>query len=309
MNKLFSIIVPVYNRGKLLEQTLQSIYNSLYRPLELILVDNGSTDDSLECCWRFKEKHEEPDFCIKVLSEKKPGASAARNKGAAEANGSYLYFFDSDDEMSDDYLSDMSAIIADAEFWDLIVVRTRLILNDGKVMVRKSTFRSSVTDQILTGMLSTQSLFIKKDFFFQVGGWNEHIFRWNDWELGIRCLMSTPRVYWEKKIYHRIYSHPDSITGVSFLKDKDIFSIVIKHVRKMILSYPYHSVAPLRALNVRAVWLAANYSLENKDDGKNMLYKVLEKEPSKRYKMLYRVFYMYVRKGGRGVWRIARWFI
>ena len=88
-----SIVMPVYNASICLKETLDSIINQSYRDLEIICVDDGSTDDSLEIL----EQYEEKDKRFRILKQRNQYAGAARNAGLSEATGEYIMFLDSDD--------------------------------------------------------------------------------------------------------------------------------------------------------------------------------------------------------------------
>jgi len=92
-NPLISIIVPVYNVETYLPKCLDSIINQTYENLEIIIVNDGSTDNSPQIC----EKYAKQDSRIKLLHKKNGGLSSARNAGLDIANGEYLGFVDSDD--------------------------------------------------------------------------------------------------------------------------------------------------------------------------------------------------------------------
>ena len=107
MNKgLVSIIVPVYNAGKWIEDTILSVKSQTYKDWELILVDDGSSDDSVEVMKRFEADN------IRIIlysdsetaSGKNHGAAYARNRGVKEASGRYICFIDADDLWSPDKL-------------------------------------------------------------------------------------------------------------------------------------------------------------------------------------------------------------
>ena len=95
---LVSVIVPVYNSEKNLEKCIESILQQTWKNLEIILVDDGSTDNSPAIC---DELHKR-DIRIHVIHQKNQGVSCARNVGLECANGEYIAFVDSDDELSVD---------------------------------------------------------------------------------------------------------------------------------------------------------------------------------------------------------------
>lgn len=92
---LISVIVPVYNAGATISRCIDSILLQSYRDVEIILVDDGSTDDSLSICNAFAVRRDN----VKVLSQENAGPSAARNNGLDHANGEYIAFVDSDDHI------------------------------------------------------------------------------------------------------------------------------------------------------------------------------------------------------------------
>lgn len=93
MQDLISIVVPVYNCEKYLEECLESLCSQTYKNTEIICVDDGSTDSSVDLLKSIAEK----DSRVKILSQKNAGAGAARNYGLSVAKGKYIYFFDADD--------------------------------------------------------------------------------------------------------------------------------------------------------------------------------------------------------------------
>ena len=97
---IISIIVPVYNTSLYLEQCLNSIHNQSFKDYEVICVDDGSSDNSLDIL----RKYEKVINNCKVISQKNSGVSAARNRGLKEAKGDYIIFIDSDDFAKENYL-------------------------------------------------------------------------------------------------------------------------------------------------------------------------------------------------------------
>lgn len=106
-----SIVIPVYNGGKHIGSTLRSILGSSYQNLELLLIDDGSTDGSLEICRKWAKK----DARIKVYHKENEGIAATRNYGIERATGEYLCFCDQDDIVDKScYSMQLSKMEADA---------------------------------------------------------------------------------------------------------------------------------------------------------------------------------------------------
>jgi len=93
-----SVIVPVYNRERYLAEAIESVFTQEYHQIEVIVVDDGSTDNSAEVANRFRSK-------VKYFYQHRSGASAARNRGAVLSKGQYLAFLDSDDVWKENKLA------------------------------------------------------------------------------------------------------------------------------------------------------------------------------------------------------------
>jgi len=102
-----SVIIPVYNKARYIEKTINSILNQTYTNFELIIVDDGSTDGSEKICDEYSKK----DSRIKVIHIKNGGVSNARNIGLSIAKGMYIQFIDSDDYIDKNMFEDLSIIM------------------------------------------------------------------------------------------------------------------------------------------------------------------------------------------------------
>lgn len=100
---VISIVIPVYNVESFLEDSLNSVINQTFEDFEVICVDDGSTDNSLEILNDFKNK----DFRVKVIAQKNKGNGGARNTGLKHATGEYVYFMDADDVLFENALEKM----------------------------------------------------------------------------------------------------------------------------------------------------------------------------------------------------------
>lgn len=101
---MISVIVPVYNVERLLAKCLDSLLAQTYKDIELVLVDDGSTDGSGKICDEYAEREDR----IKVVHQKNLGVSVARNHGLDVASGDYVCFVDSDDYVTENYLSNFT---------------------------------------------------------------------------------------------------------------------------------------------------------------------------------------------------------
>ena len=135
---LISVIVPVYNVKDYLERCLQSICGQTYRNLEILLIDDGSSDGSGELCDLFARK----DARVKVVHQKNAGQSAARNRGLEMAQGEYLGFVDSDDWIEPDMYAFLYRLLAknDAD----ISICSHYMETGVKTRVKHSSGRSTV---------------------------------------------------------------------------------------------------------------------------------------------------------------------
>lgn len=116
MNPLISIIVPVYNVENYLRKCLESIINQTYKNLEIILINDGSTDNSGKICDEYAGK----DNRVKVIHNENRGVSHSRNCGLDIAKGEYILFIDSDDTVKNNYVFEMVKEVREKDY-DLIV--------------------------------------------------------------------------------------------------------------------------------------------------------------------------------------------
>ncbi len=117
----YSFIVPVYNTSKYLKKCLDSLAGQTFKSFEIIIVNDGSTDNSKNVISEYKKKYKN----IKVVNQKNGGLSMARNNGVKEATGKYLIFIDSDDYVETNLLKEVDNEIDDSE-----VLRFQVITED-----------------------------------------------------------------------------------------------------------------------------------------------------------------------------------
>ena len=220
-----SVVVPYRNRAHLLGRMLGSVTFPEKEMVELLLVDNGSTDEAPSMATEFARwaeqrwADEKADCRLVVRLESCPNGNAcdARNAGLRMARGRWVYFFDSDDQLSPGFFDRLGSELRRRKGIQLLALHTMAVSSDGVPLKRRGRSTDSPANQILTGVLSTQSMVFDRDFLVGIGGWNNRLPKWNDWELGVRTLLARPRMEWvDGCVFHRIYLHADSITGADF---------------------------------------------------------------------------------------------
>lgn len=152
---IVSIVVPVYNAADYLPQLLESVKGQTFQDYELILVDDGSSDKSLEILENYRTK----DPRIRVIHQENSGASAARNRGIEEARGEYLSFLDADDEIEPDMLQEMVMNSKKSQS-ELIVCGMYLDIMDQKGQVMDSSLMAEPA-QVVVGNQEIRKYVIK----------------------------------------------------------------------------------------------------------------------------------------------------
>lgn len=146
-----SIIIPIYNAEEYLEKCVESVLNQTEKDIEVILVDDGSKDNSLKICRSYSER----DKRVRVIHQENAGVSAARNKGIKIASGKYIGFVDSDDWIEPDMyktlLEKADKTLADIVMCDLLTVYSTgktqedtITQLPGSLILEKSDFTPSL---------------------------------------------------------------------------------------------------------------------------------------------------------------------
>lgn len=266
-----SIIIPVYNRATVVPATLQSVVAQTHRPLQVILVDNYSTDDTLRVLENFKKEHPGEGFNVIVTREEHHTAGAARNHGFELATGEWVIFFDSDDLMDERLVESYVKVIERAERkgrpLDLISARSTLVFPDGGERQAPFHKRDLFANHLLHGQLATQRYAVRRGFFASTDGWNIDLPGWNDWELGLRLLLAKPHVAYMGGKSRITINHngADSITGTEFHSRQGqwehVIDIMKGELRSSLLK-PALRQRFERLLEYRRMVLAAQYQRE-----------------------------------------------
>ena len=187
---LVSIVVPTRNRVELLERALASVFAQTHRPLEVVVVDDGSTDGTADFLVAARHQASEAGCYFRTEHAGGTGAPKARNQGAAVASGSFVMFFDSDDILYPDAIATLLNH-ASRNHADICYGRVQHQTADGRVRDKFWGKPLRGTDDDLFSLTwQTMCALYSRAAVERIGPWNEQLRIWQDWEFCIRAIAS-----------------------------------------------------------------------------------------------------------------------
>jgi glycosyltransferase involved in cell wall biosynthesis len=216
---LVSIIIPLYNAEKYIAQTIRSAMAQTWPDTEIIIVDDGSTDNSLAIAQTFESEN------IRIFRQENKGASAARNRGLLEGKGEYIQFLDADDLLSANKIEDQLNLLrtnpgylcacAMVHFKD--GERHEDIKPDDHWISEGSTnpvdfliklFGGNLLGDTYGGMVTVHSWLSPKNVLDMAGPWNENLTVDDDGEYFCRVILSSNGVLFSDKSFNYYRKHP-----------------------------------------------------------------------------------------------------
>lgn len=183
---LFSIIIPVYNRATIVSSTIDSVLNQDCKDFEIILIDDGSSDGIENTISNYVAEK-----ALIFHTQPNSGVSAARNKGAFLSKGEYLLFLDSDDHVSQNWLSDFEKKINPQNPEIIYCGINRLKDN---ILVEYTNPRNPYKDGKSFGNVIPGSFCLKSTFFNEIGCYDDNLAYGENTELGFRIKLENPSV-------------------------------------------------------------------------------------------------------------------
>lgn len=237
-----SIVIPVYNTENEIQRTIDSLLHQTYPNIEIIVIDDGSTDQSAKIVHEMMQTHSQ----IKYYYQKNQGVSVARNYGIQKATGELLMFVDSDDYVSSDYVSKMVEALED---YDLVVcgVETPGKVNNNFPMVKEKTVVSSLEylKDILTMNNCSYVIWNKlyrKALFNQTHIHFEENYRYEDMIFAYEIALNVHQVvYFLDKLYHYCTRENSYIATIPQNRGKQYIEAILK-VKELLEK---HEIIPL----------------------------------------------------------------
>ena len=228
---MVSVIIPCYNSKKTIQRTLHSVAQQVYKDYEVVIVDDGSVDDTNTVV---KDFFNDLDIKYQYIYQENSGPSSARNNGVSHARGKYVAFLDSDDTWHKDKLSIQMTIIEEKQLnflgstyqYDEFNYNQKL-----DIVLNKFNFYQL----LIKTRFSTPGVVMKKDFFIELGGFDEEMKYAEDNDLWLRAAYKVNYLYMvsEPKLI-RLHKNAYGNTGLSadmFAMYKGELYLLKKHMK------------------------------------------------------------------------------
>ncbi len=200
VNGLASVIIPTHNRAELLNDTLNSVAQQSYRPIEIVVIDDDSTDHTKALVEQFKTKNASSDFIIHYAYFRYKNASLCRNEGLRRCQGEFIQFLDSDDVIHPDKIKKQIELLANEQLdfvWSSTIQFSHQPDWNTQVYVggeyNYATHNELTVAFIRKSLWRTDSGLFKRSACIRTGLWSA-ISMFQDWEYHIRLLAWHPKI-------------------------------------------------------------------------------------------------------------------
>ncbi|MDD4489402.1 MAG: glycosyltransferase family 2 protein [Paludibacter sp.] len=261
---MFSVVIPLYNKAPYIEKAIRSVANQTFQNFELIIIDDGSTDDSLNKTKEILHTLTPPIWQCSVLSQKNAGVSTTRNNGVKYSKYNYIAFLDADDWWDIRFLEEMNDLIHEfpgkgvygSGIYTVKRNNNRIIdLGVDPSFIKGIANYSNLLSKGYTRPVCTGSCVISKKTFNDVGGFHPDLKMGEDFDLFFKCylknglvLLNKPLFYYNQNvdpanraISNKLYSRKESVFfNLNYPEqeyDKDVRHLI--EFLKLRSFYPY----------------------------------------------------------------------
>lgn len=206
-----SVVIPVYNTERYLAEAIGSVLNQTLAAEEIIIVDDGSTDSTMEVAKKF-----EP--AVRIINQPNKGTGTARNRGVLAARGNYLAFLDADDKWTSDKLEVQLAFLQEHPGIDMVFGNVEQFISPELSEEKHGNLRREL--EKMPGF-SAGTMLVKRETFLRVGMFNENltIGEFIDWFTRAKDMGLTFHMFEEIMMQRRIHDANMGITKKDFKKD------------------------------------------------------------------------------------------
>lgn len=284
MKALVSVIVPIYNRERYIERCICSLLEQTYKQIEILVVDDGSTDSSAEIIKGLQQMNRN----LKYYYQENQGVSIARNKAIGEAKGKYLLFVDSDDYVSNNFIEDMVQS-AEQNHSELVIAGYTLVYEDKRkrVQVIPKRYEKGITEEWAYRISACWSRLYLKEFWIDnhIAFYQEKNARAEDVPIVLYSNAMAKNITIVKNAGYFYYQHSES--AMNQLRNKVVFRFPYRAFGKMYQrvreqsvwnSRDYFDIGVIKFLAQFTFLIYRNAETEEKDILKRYIVKLLKKD-------------------------------
>jgi glycosyltransferase involved in cell wall biosynthesis len=221
---LVSVIIPVYNRDVFVKEAIESTHTQSYRPIECIVVDDGSTDNTIKIVENLIDKNTDDGFEIKLIKQDNSGAPCARNNGIKNASGEFIQFLDSDDLLYTNKIKDHVSVFQKQEKIDGVYGNWHHGTIESHILVKGEKWEDTVSQFYGGRVIHTLSFLFRRSFINTIGLWDESLNRNQEIDYFLRGALAggnfeyLPKLtgLWREHDGDRIVSSSGAISALAF---------------------------------------------------------------------------------------------
>lgn len=267
--KLVSVILPTYNRAWSLCRAIDSVLNQSYSPLELIIVDDGSTDETKKVLEKYKG--------VKLFFQANSGVSTARNHGLGQASGQLISFIDSDDEWEVDKIKKQVEYLEHNKDYCWVHSNEKWIRN-GKFVNQMKKHTKAGGDQFLRSLelciISPSSVLMKKVIVDEFKGFREDFPVCEDYDLWLKLTSKYKIGFIDEPLVIKYGGHEDQLSTQYFAMDYYRVNSILWCLNNLDLS-PEHKEFAIRAFKDKCEVLIKGYTKHNNREKLKEIKKLL----------------------------------
>ncbi|NNC51085.1 MAG: glycosyltransferase [Flaviramulus sp.] len=240
MTPFFSVVIPLYNKEAFIETTIKSVLNQTFKDYEIIIINDGSTDKSLDIVKKINSNN------ISVYNNKNNGLSFSRNFGIKRSQANFIAFLDADDIWADNYLETIYNLVQLNKSNFVFATRTKVLKPKNNLSVSHKEFNAFFAKPISNHslfrkyLLNFSAIVIHKNVFDNVGYFKENINYGEDEDFAIRCFTNYELIYYNdpKAFYRQGFTNQLTTPNPNFKKQIPNFDSYLNEENKLVLK-PY----------------------------------------------------------------------
>ncbi len=247
-NSSISIIIPAYNAAKFICQAIDSVFRQTLQPLEIIVIDDASTDQTAQLI----EKYQAP---IRLLKQKKSGVSAARNYGIREAIGEFIAFLDADDVFIEPTNLEKQLAVIKEKDCDLVMSGWKITDENLNKIADRAVWLEVPNLNLFHGIRTVavlpSAMVIRRSKLLEIHGFDESLTNAEDVDLVFRLILAGCRAEWLKEITVAYRKHSNNATNQTRRQNEGIKKVFEKlflrsdlpvSIRQIECEIRYHSL-------------------------------------------------------------------